>query len=148
MIEKLGKDFGSHGFQPIGVAFDRQIGQMAVTNFVHGFHLSYPVGYTSSGSVDGYLGRIGAERFQVPQIVVIDREGVIRAQSRPIGETTLEDETYLYNLVETLLGKSAHLVTTDLSSQVRANPAIVPIAVLIAIGGFLAWRYQKRQRLH
>jgi peroxiredoxin len=148
MIENLGKDFGSHGFQPIGVAFDSQIGQPAVTNFVRGFHLSYPVGYTSSGSVDGYLGRTGAQRFQVPQIVVIDREGTIRAQSRPIGETTLEDETYLHNLVETLLRKSAPPVTTDLSSQMRTNPAIVPIAILIAIGGFLAWRNQKRQRLH
>jgi peroxiredoxin len=148
MIENLGKDLGSHGFQPIGVAFDSQIGEPAVTNFVRGFQLSYPVGYTSSAMVDEYLGRTGAERFQVPQIVVIDREGVVRAQSRPIGETTLEDETYLRNLVKTLLGKSVPPVTTDLSSQMRTNPAISLIAVLIAIGGFLAWRNQKRQRLH
>ena len=143
MIENLRKNVGSDGFQPIGVAFDSQIDQSAVTNFVRGFHLSYPVGYTSSGNVDEYLGRTGAERFQVPQIVVIDREGVIRAQSRPIGETTLEGEAYLHNLVETLVGKSAPTVTTDLSSQMRTNPAMVPIAVLIAIGGVLAWKPQE-----
>jgi len=146
MIEHLAKDLGSHGFQPIGVAFDNQIGEPAVTNFVRGFHLSYPVGYTSSANVDEYLGRTGADRFQVPQIVVIDREGVVRAQSRPTGETTLEGEIYLHNLVTTLLEKSGPPVSTDLSSQTRANPAIAPIAILVAIGGFLAWKTQKRQK--
>jgi len=47
------------------------------------------------------------ERFQVPQVVVIDRAGVIRAQSRPSGEANLTDESYLRNLVRELLDEGA-----------------------------------------
>jgi hypothetical protein len=47
------------------------------------------------------------ERFQVPQVVVIDRAGVIRAQSRPTGESDLTDESYLRNLIRGLLSESA-----------------------------------------
>jgi hypothetical protein len=57
--------------------------------------------------VDSYLGREEKERFMVPQIVVIDRKGVIRAQSRPVREANLEDEIYLRNFLNTLLIESA-----------------------------------------
>jgi hypothetical protein len=56
--------------------------------------------------VDGYLGRDAAERLMVPQIVVIDRKGVIRAQSRPVREISLEDENYLRQLIDTLIKES------------------------------------------
>jgi hypothetical protein len=39
----------------------------------------------------------------VSQIVVIDRKGMIRAQSRPVRELNLEDENYLRNLIGDLL---------------------------------------------
>ncbi|HKE23159.1 MAG TPA: TlpA disulfide reductase family protein [Bryobacteraceae bacterium] len=146
-IEKLGKDLGPHGFQPIGVALDSQIAEPAVTDFVRRFRLTYPVGYTSSGTVDGYLGRTEAERLQVPQIVVIDREGIIRAQSRPVGEAKLESEAYLRNFVQALLEKRGQPVMTDLPSHMRASPALVPIAVLIVAGGLLAWRNQKKHKV-
>jgi len=42
----------------------------------------------------------------VPQIVVIDRQGIIRAQSRAIRESSLEDENYLRNLIDGLLKES------------------------------------------
>ncbi|HKV42302.1 MAG TPA: hypothetical protein VJX67_24075, partial [Blastocatellia bacterium] len=64
-----------------------------------------PVGYTTSGNVDSYLGRAPAERVGAPQIVVIDRKGVIRAQSRPVGEKNLDDETYLRKLISGLLNE-------------------------------------------
>jgi peroxiredoxin len=102
-INKLHKDLGPRGFQPIGIAFDSGISRPLVTGFVQFFKIAFPVGYTASDKVDSYLGRVGKEHFQVPQIVVIDRQGVIRAQSHPIGETTLENETDLRNLIDTLL---------------------------------------------
>jgi hypothetical protein len=49
--------------------------------------------------VDSYLGRSVMERLMVPQIVVIDRQGVIRAQS----DRNLEEEGYLRTLIEKLL---------------------------------------------
>src|SRR5712692_8772902 len=106
-IAKLQWELGSSGFQPIGVAFDSGVSGQMVTKFAQQFAVNYPIGYTSSDKVDSFLGRSGTERFRVPQMVVIDRKGVIRAQSRPTGEKNLEDETYLRSLIQTLLGESA-----------------------------------------
>lgn len=107
MISKLQKELGPRGFQPIGIAFDNDLSGSKVTAFVQQFGISYPIGCSSSQAVDGYLGRAAAERLMVPQIVVIDRKGIIRAQSRPVHELNLEDENYLRNLIDALLKESA-----------------------------------------
>ena len=102
-IIKLYGELGPRGFQPLGIAFDPGISGQAVTNFVRLFKVTYPVGFTTSDNVDSYLGRAAVERFQVPQIVVIDRAGVIRAQSPAKGDPNLENEGPLRNLINSLL---------------------------------------------
>jgi len=102
-IAKLQWELGSRGFQSIGVAFDSNVSKEKVADFAKLLAVPYPVGYISSDKVDSYLAREANQRFRVPQIVVIDRSGVIRAQSQPIGEKNLEDENYLRNLIEALL---------------------------------------------
>ena len=47
-------------------------------SMVEALQLSYPVGYTGSGNVDAYLERSGNEMLSIPQVVVIDRAGMIR----------------------------------------------------------------------
>jgi peroxiredoxin len=106
-INQLHSELGPRGFQPLGMAFDNDISGAVVTDYVQHFKFTYPVEYTSSANVDTYLGRAGGERLQVPQIVVIDRKGVIRAQSRPVREVDLENESYLRNLIDTLLKEAA-----------------------------------------
>jgi len=103
MINKLHGEMAGRGFRSIGIAFDDGIGEPAMRSFVQLLKINYPVGYTTSDQVDRYLGRAPMVRFQVPQVVVIDRAGVIRAQSRPSGEANLTDESYLRNLVHELL---------------------------------------------
>jgi len=107
MITKLHKELGPRGFQPIGIAFDNDISGKKVTDYVQRLGITYPIGYSSSQAVDGYLARDAAERLMVPQMVVIDRAGVIRAQSRQARESNLEDESYLRQLIDTLLKDSA-----------------------------------------
>ncbi len=119
MINKLNGELGPRGFQPVGIVFDDGINGSTVKKFIDYFKVAYTVGYTTSDNVDSYLGReekerfnsyLGREekeRFMVPQIVVIDRKGVIRAQSRPVREANLEDEIYLRNFLNTLLIESA-----------------------------------------
>ena len=116
MIAKLHKELGPRGFQPLGIAFDNDAGGGKVTEFVRRLGITYPVGYTSSMAVDAYLGRKAAERFMVPQIVVIDRKGIIRAQSRPVRESSLEDEIYLRNLLDSLLKESVPALNKGRSS--------------------------------
>jgi peroxiredoxin len=103
MINKLHGEMADRGFRPIGIAFDDGVTEPVVRDLVKLLKLKYPVGYTTSDQVDSYLGRADLVRFQVPQVVVIDRAGAIRAQSRPSGEANLTDENYLRNLVRELL---------------------------------------------
>jgi len=103
MINKLHGEMAGRGFRSIGIAFDDGISEPAMRSFVQLLKINYPVGYTTSDQVDRYLGRAPIVRIQVPQVVVIDRAGAIRAQSRPSGEANLTDETYLRNLVRALL---------------------------------------------
>jgi peroxiredoxin len=102
-LAKLQWEMGSRGFQSIGIAFDKNINAEKAGDFAKLLAVSYPVGYISSDKVDSYLGRESDQRFRVPQIVVIDRKGVIRAQSQPIAEKNLEDESYLRSLIDALL---------------------------------------------
>jgi peroxiredoxin len=106
-INKLHGEMAGRGFQPVGVIFDNGASGPVIRDLANVLKLTYPVGYTTSGEVDRYLSRAIAVRFQVPQVVVIDRAGVIRAQSRPSGETNLTDETYLRGLIRELLDEEA-----------------------------------------
>lgn len=102
-INKLHGEMANRGFQPVSVVFDDDVTDPVIRDLANLLKLDYPVGYTTSEDVDRYLARPLSVRFQVPQLVVIDRAGVIRAQSRPSGETSLTDENYLRNLVRGLL---------------------------------------------
>jgi len=112
MLNKLNLELGPRGFQALGVVFDppnipESHGQL-VDPAVTFFHLSYPVGFSSKADVDSYLGRQQHEVLNIPQIVVIDRTGMIRAASGAAGgDPRLEDEVGLRKLIEGLL-KEAH----------------------------------------
>jgi hypothetical protein len=54
-----------------------------------------------------YLGISELERIGVPQIVVIDRKGVIREQSTSQGGGPLGDPAHLKPLIESLLAEGA-----------------------------------------
>jgi peroxiredoxin len=102
-INKLYGEMAGRGFQPVGVVFDEGVTDPVIRDLANLLQLNYPVGYTTSDDVDRYLDRGANVRLQVPQLVVIDRAGVIRAQGRPGAETGLTEEAYLRNLIGTLL---------------------------------------------
>jgi peroxiredoxin len=106
-ITTLHRELGPRGFQPIGVAFEPGVTARMVTGFAQQFGVTWLMGYSSPEAVDSYLGRSVMERLMVPQIVVIDREGVVRAQSGPKGDPNLENETWLHNLIDSLLKEGA-----------------------------------------
>ena len=106
MLDKLHRELGPRGFQSVGIAFDNGLTGKKVTDFAQEVGTSYPIGSASSVTVDSFLGRKANERLMVPQIVVIDRTGTIRAQSHPVREANLEDENYLRNLVQSLLAET------------------------------------------
>jgi len=109
-LNKLNRDLGAKGFQVVGIVFDPpntpQTGEQMLPVVVDSLKLTYPLGYASKGAVDSYLGRSGNEILNIPQVVVIDRAGMIRATSGGRGgDPALEDENSLRNLIEGLLNE-------------------------------------------
>jgi len=116
IITKLQGELGPKGFQAVGAVFNDEVNTpnasvnaQVTANFVNQFASGFPVGYAAQASVTSYLGLSDIERWSVPQVVIIDRKGVIRAQSAAQGTADLQTETYLRKYLGELLdeGKTA-----------------------------------------
>ena len=59
------------------------------------FGLTFPVGIGTSDSAHDFLGLARGTRVGTPQVVMIDRAGVIRAQSERLGSPILQTPDYL-----------------------------------------------------
>jgi thiol-disulfide isomerase/thioredoxin len=106
MIARVHKDLGPRGFQPIDVAWNTNA-QALVPGFVKQLQLDFPVGYSEWEPIMSYLGFSVMDRPVVPLVVVIDRKGMIRAQSPPQGDPNLQDETKLRPMIEGLLSEGS-----------------------------------------
>lgn len=106
VFTKLQKEYGSRGFQSIGVAFN-EMSHMLVDDFIKQNGVGYPVGFSQRERTLEFLGISPIERFVVPQIVWIDRKGVIRSQTPPAGDEKLLQESYWREMIETLLKEPA-----------------------------------------
>ena len=114
IITKLQAELGPKGFQAVGVAFNDEVNtpNMAVNGqvtagFVNQFEVGFPMGFAPRDSVLSYLGVSSIESWVVPQVAIIDRKGVIRAQSASRGTTELQTETYLRKYLGDLLSEGA-----------------------------------------
>jgi peroxiredoxin len=110
MLNKLNNALGPSGFQAVGIVFDppnaEGTGEQLLPAVVNYLKLTYPLGYASKDDVDNYLGRSGNEILNIPQVVVIDKAGMIRATSGGRGgDPTLEDENFLRTLINGLLNE-------------------------------------------
>jgi hypothetical protein len=94
---------GGQGFQPLAVAFNDNAG-MLVNGFIQNFHPSFPVGYAGRQTVTDYLQLNDSTPWVVPQIVLIDRKGMIVEQSAPKGTEALQEEASLRQKITDLLG--------------------------------------------
>ena len=117
VMTKLQGELGPRGFQGLGVAFNDEVNtpnsasnSQVTASFISQFQVGFPMGFARRDSVLSYLGVSDLERWVVPQIVIIDRKGVIRAQSASQGTADLQTESYLRKYLGELLdegGKSA-----------------------------------------
>jgi len=101
-LTKLQQQLGPKGVQVFGVAFDEANAGKAM-GYVKQYNVGFPVGYASRDTVLNYLGLSVFDRFVVPQIMVGDKKGVVRAQSDPMGTAQLQDLGYLTKLTNELL---------------------------------------------
>lgn len=102
MIAKLYGEMKARGMEAVGITFNDNA-KALTPGFVQQFNIPYPVGYSNPDAVLSYLGFSVMDRWMVPQVVVIDRKGNIRAQSPPQGDPNLQDEKFMRNLIDGLL---------------------------------------------
>jgi len=121
MLTKLQKEFASRGVVMQGTVFNNANGAMA-SQFVKEFNIGFPVGYNTRDQVVGYLGLSVMDRWVVPQVVIIDKNGTIVAQSAAEGTPELQDEAYIRNFLEKLLKGGAAPART--SSAAPAPKAV------------------------
>jgi peroxiredoxin len=114
VFTQLYKEFGSKGFEPVGVAFNEELfakdtePSKVVNEFVSKFKVGYPVGWSDREKVTAFLGITPFERFVVPQIVWIDRRGMIRSKTLALGtDTDHYQESYWREMIESLTKEPA-----------------------------------------
>ena len=100
---KLYNEYGPRGFQPVGVAIN-DMANLFVDDFVKQNNVTYRVGFSPLSPVLDFLGISPMERYVVPQIVWIDRKGMIRSQTSALtGDEQLRTEPYWRSMIEALL---------------------------------------------
>lgn len=105
VFSRLGAEYGSKGYEPVAVAWD-EMSKMRVPDFVKNFGITFPVAYSDRDKVLEYLNFSPIMRTVVPQIVWIDRKGMIRSQTPALGEEKLLQEPYWRQMIETLTAES------------------------------------------
>lgn len=106
LLNKMYKEYGPRGFQPVGIAFN-DMATMLVPDYVNQLGLKFPVGVGSRDEVMSYLQHPMAEMMYVPQLLFIDRKGVIRAQYPGGSDFFKNEEPNMRKEIERLLNEPA-----------------------------------------
>ncbi len=106
VMEKLSREYGPRGFQPLAVAFN-DMAMMLVPDFVKQANVTFPVGYDLRDPVFAYLERSSMLKTFVPIVIFIDRNGVIRAQHLGDDQFLVNQERNTRTILEQLLKEPA-----------------------------------------
>ncbi len=101
-ISRLNREYGPRGFQPLGVAFN-DMASMLVPDFIKQTQATFPIGFADRDPVLSFLQHPTILRFVVPQMLLIDRKGMIRAQTPAEGDEKFYEEKNLREKIEALL---------------------------------------------
>jgi thiol-disulfide isomerase/thioredoxin len=110
LMSQMQQDYGSRGFQALDVAInaDEEGRTPAQANelvqaFVNNNQATFPVGWTPRDQMLSFTGFSITSRFVVPQLILIDRKGMIRYQTPPLGDPNAMQESTVRQRVEELL---------------------------------------------
>lgn len=106
LMSKLQTEYGPKGFQAVGIAFN-EMSNMLVPDFVRDFKVNYPVGSGTREAVHSFLQNDPSHSLHVPQIVFIDKKGMIRHQSLPREDIQSATEPFMRKTIEMLLKEPA-----------------------------------------
>jgi peroxiredoxin len=106
MLERLYKEMQPKGLQVLSVAVNDNA-SLLIPAFVQQFAVPWPVGYAPRETLLKYMGFSEMDLWVVPQVVVIDRKGMVRAQSPVKGDPNLQSETYMHDLLTKLVAEKS-----------------------------------------
>ena len=101
VFEELSHEFSGR-LQVAEVALDQGADTAA---FGRRLGLTFPVGSSTSDAVHDFLGIGRGDRLGTPQVVIIDRAGLIRAQSERLGSPILQTADYLRALLKAVAAR-------------------------------------------
>lgn len=79
IMKKLQAEYGPRGFQALASATE-DMAAMAVPDFLKRFQPNFPLGFNDRKQMVEYLQLDPQMRMMMPQLVLVDRSGTIRAQ--------------------------------------------------------------------
>ena len=107
VFSKLNTEYGAKGFKPLGVAWN-EMSKMLVPDFIKLYGVNYPIAYEGRDKVLDFLGYSVMQRVVVPQIVWIDRKGMIRSQTpaESTGGEEMRKEPYWRDMIVKLTAET------------------------------------------
>lgn len=109
LMTKLQQEYGPRGFQALDIAVNDNA-DLLVDNFVKDYQVGFPVGYTPQPQMVSFMG-FPSNYFVVPQLVLIDRKGMIHYQTPPKEnedwDKLMKEENIRHNIQELLGGTSS-----------------------------------------
>ncbi len=105
-LNKVYQELAPKGFQAIGVAIN-PMAHMLIPDYLQRFQIKFPIGYNENqDQVKDFLQHPVIQIMKVPQMVFIDRKGLIRAQYSGLDEfLQANEEANIRGEVEKLLGE-------------------------------------------
>jgi cytochrome oxidase Cu insertion factor (SCO1/SenC/PrrC family) len=140
VLNKFQTELGPRGFQVVGVVFndpepggrsskadmakDYQAGWSNSGADRHQFSpasMNFPVAYALRETILSFIEASVMDRLMFPHVVVIDKKGQVRAESKTEGSAELQSEANLKSLLDGLLKESAT------SSAAKKAPAVAAV---------------------
>ncbi|MDQ2710617.1 MAG: TlpA family protein disulfide reductase [Acidobacteriota bacterium] len=127
IMTKFQQAYGARGYQSLDLAINAldegrkpDQARMLVETFANNFQAGFPVGYIGRDPMMSFMGFSIMDRMVVPQLVLIDRKGVIRYQT-PAGDTEdygkMMNESLIQQHIEELLAEPAAAAARHTSAK-------------------------------
>ena len=125
ILQKMQDEYGPKGFQALGVATN-EMAHMLVPDYVKNFALRFPVGFAPREQAHEFLQHPLMLIMYVPQLVFIDRKGVIRSQFAGGSDFFKEEEKSIRAKIDEMLKETASARPAATKAAPRANAPAPP----------------------
>jgi len=124
VMTKYQQQYGPRGFQALDVAVNENA-DLLVENFVRDYQVGFPVGFTPREQMISFMG-FSDGRFVVPQLVLIDRKGMIHYKTPALENEDwdkLMKEDAIRQHIEELLASDSSAKSSASATSSRASVA-------------------------